>query len=211
MDSEKHAAESGFRRRDRFIITAMGLLVFAVTIVLFANEYTAEWRAYQGEFRAVVEQKFGAERARQVPSGLQQIWLAELQRVDRCMTCHLGIEWEGLEGAQNPYKSHPKEILNSHALSKFGCTSCHGGQGYATELAPAHGNVEHWEEPLLGSDLAKFYLVNDRKAMMQVNCNICHRYDRNYELRIPVSVPELDSLCVRSSRSLARAGLISTR
>ena len=37
---------------------------------------------------------------------------------------------------------------------------------------------EHWEQPLLASDLAKAYLVSDRRAMLETNCNICHRNDR---------------------------------
>ena len=34
-------------------------------------------------------------------------------------------------------------------FQEFGCTSCHGGQGFATTTAGAHGDVEHWDEPLL--------------------------------------------------------------
>jgi hypothetical protein len=64
---------------------------------------------------------------------LQQIWVKELDRVDRCTTCHLGIEWKGLENAPNPFRSHPAEILKSHPLNQFGCTVCHGGQGFATD------------------------------------------------------------------------------
>ena len=39
--------------------------------------------------------------------------------------------------------------------------------------------VEHWEEPLLGQDLGAAYsLVDNKAALMQMNCNTCHRYDR---------------------------------
>ena len=88
------------------------------------------------------------------------------------------VEWKGLENAPNPFKSHPQEILKSHPVDQFGCASCHGGQGYATDVDAAHGRVEHWEEPLLGKRLSDLYLVKDRKALMQINCNSCHRYDR---------------------------------
>jgi cytochrome c551/c552 len=103
----------------------------------------------------------------------------ELDRTDRCTTCHQGIEWKGLESAPNPYRTHPKEILDKHPISKYGCTICHGGQGYGTTVEAAHAiDSEHWEQPLLAADLAKTYLVSDREAMLQSNCNICHRYDR---------------------------------
>jgi len=47
------------------------------------------------------------------------------------------------------------------------------------DVAPAHGPVEHWEEPVLGSDLGESYGVAENKAALaQMNCNVCHRYDR---------------------------------
>jgi cytochrome c2 len=45
-------------------------------------------------------------------------------------------------------------------------------------MESAHGFVEHWEEPLMGKQVSDLYLIKDRRAMMQMNCNSCHRYDR---------------------------------
>lgn len=149
-----------------------------VTAYLYWSYFTPEWKDYQSEFRELVAEKFGAERAAQAPRGLQQIWARELGRVDRCTTCHQAIEWKGLDGAPNPFKAHPKEILEKHPVDQFGCTACHGGQGYATDVESAHGFVKHWEEPLLGKELGDLYLIKDKTALMQSNCNECHRYDR---------------------------------
>ena len=110
--------------------------------------------------------------------GLQQIWVEDLNRVDRCITCHQGLEWKGLISAAQPFKSHPQEILKKHPLNEYGCTVCHGGQGFATDMESAHGFVKHWDEPLMGKQVSDLYLVKDRRAMMQMNCNACHRYDR---------------------------------
>ncbi|MEK6757088.1 MAG: c-type cytochrome, partial [Bacteroidota bacterium] len=74
--------------------------------------------------------------------------------------------------------THPKDILEKHPINKFGCTTCHGGQGYATEMQTAHGFVEHWQQPLLGKELGEFYVMSDKKALTQMNCNICHRYEK---------------------------------
>jgi cytochrome c2 len=126
----------------------------------------------------MVAKKFGPDRAAQVPRGLQQIWAKDLDRVDRCTTCHQGMEWKGLDSAPNPFKGHPQEILKQHPLNQYGCTVCHGGQGYATDLESAHGFTPNWEDPLLGKQVSDLYLVKDKKAMMQMNCNVCHRYDR---------------------------------
>jgi cytochrome c2 len=153
-------------------------MLLLVTGFVFWDHAAPEWTGYQADFRELVAKRFGAARAAQIPSGLQQHWVKALDRVDRCTTCHQGIEWKGLENAPNPYKSHPQEILKSHPPDQFGCTACHGGQGYATDAVAAHGKVEHWEEPLLGKQLSDLYLVKDKKALMQVNCNACHRFDR---------------------------------
>jgi cytochrome c2 len=112
-------------------------------------------------------------------SGLQQVWVPDLGRADRCMTCHQAVQWAGFESAEEPFRTHPNEILKSHPIEKFGCTSCHGGQGWAVDVEPAHGPVEHWEEPVLGAALGESYgIVDNKRAMMQMNCNVCHRYDR---------------------------------
>lgn len=58
-----------------------------------------------------------------------------IARVDRCQTCHLSINRPGFENEPNPFKTHPRrEVLladNAHPPGKFGCTSCHDGQGVA--------------------------------------------------------------------------------
>jgi cytochrome c2 len=149
-----------------------------LTASVYLREVRTDWSDYQAEFRDFVAEKFGAERAEQVPAGIQQIWVEALDRVDRCTTCHQAVEWKGLENAPEPYRTHPTEILAKHPLNAFGCTSCHGGQGFSTTLPDAHGNVEHWEEPVLGKEIGEAYLVKNSKALMEMNCNSCHRYDR---------------------------------
>jgi cytochrome c2 len=139
------------------------------------------YRPYQKEFKGMVEERFGPERASAVPTGLQQIWLESADRVDRCGSCHLGITWEGFEDVEQPYTTHPRAPLENHPLEKFGCTLCHGGQGYATELPEAHGWVPHWEDPLLDPQLAEDYRITKPWAFMQYKCNVCHRFDRETE------------------------------
>jgi cbb3-type cytochrome oxidase cytochrome c subunit len=165
-------------RKDSILLYSFGGVVLIITAFVFWNYYTPEWKDYQDEFQDMVTTKFGPDRAALVPRGLQQIWARDLDRVDRCTTCHQGMEWKGLESAPNPFKSHPQEILKKHPLSEYGCTACHGGQGFATDLESAHGFTPNWEDPLLGKQVSDLYLIKDKKAMMQMNCNVCHRYDR---------------------------------
>src|SRR5205823_8170369 len=83
---------------------------------------------------------------------IQQIVLEEFDRsnfdkpvarVDRCMSCHAGINKPGFEDQPNPWKTHPHRelLLTKHPPEKFGCTPCHGGQAPAVNSPEtAHGN-----------------------------------------------------------------------
>jgi cytochrome c551/c552 len=163
--------------RDRLFLVLFGIALLVLTVYIFWAQSTPEWRGYQTEFKQVVAERFGEDRAASVPSGIQQIWIKELDRADRCVTCHLGVEWQGLENAPQPFTSHNREILEKHPLQKFGCTLCHNGQPYATTTQEAHGFVKDWETPVLGREVGEFYLLQDKMAMIQMNCNVCHRYE----------------------------------
>jgi cytochrome c2 len=167
-----------WQNRDALWIYSLGGAIVLLTAFLYWTYYQPEWKDYQADFRDLVEQRFGAARARQAPHGIQQTWVKDLNRVDRCGTCHLGTDWKGLESAPEPFRTHPKEILDQHPVSRYGCTLCHGGQGFATDTAKAHATSEaNWEKPVLGADLGKIYLISNRQALLQINCNLCHRYD----------------------------------
>jgi hypothetical protein len=61
-------------------------------------------------------------------------------KVDRCMTCHLGIDQKGYEDAPQPYTTHPEPELyvkGPHAVDKVGCTVCHQGRGRGTTFVTA--------------------------------------------------------------------------
>lgn len=88
-----------------------------------------------------------------------------IARVDRCESCHAAINKAGFDDAPNPYKTHPRreEIFSKHPPDKFGCTPCHQGQGAAVNSPEqAHGEVHHWDEPLL------------RGVKVQASCIKCH-------------------------------------
>jgi len=93
-----------------------------------------------------------------------------IARVDRCESCHIGINVAGFENTPehpvpNPYRTHPNRemILGKHPPEKFGCTPCHQGQGAnVNSPAGAHGEVIHWAEPLL------------RGEKVQSSCIKCH-------------------------------------
>ena len=110
-----------------------------------------------------------------------QINVAEVNIVDRCESCHMGIR-EPLKitpaamtpkGEKKPdeyaeaFVSHPEPgLLKTHDPDKFGCSPCHQGNGRATtSIEKAHGNYEHWLWPLFP------------KQNIEAGCQTCHSAD----------------------------------
>jgi mono/diheme cytochrome c family protein len=157
---------------------------------------------------------------------IQQVSLPEFDRnrfdqpvarVDRCQTCHLAINRPGFEKEPHPFRTHPRrEVLladSAHAPDKFGCTSCHEGQGVAVNsVMQAHGEVHLWEFPLLrGSkvqssctschlDVQKFaedapLLAEGQRLFEEVGCTGCHLV-KGYE-NIPKIAPSLKKISAK--------------
>ncbi|HVZ79362.1 MAG TPA: c-type cytochrome [bacterium] len=77
----------------------------------------------------------------------EDLYFAKTMRVDRCMSCHLGIDKKGFDEAHYPgipkvFRSHPNLELyvgstSPHPMEKVGCTVCHGGMGQALDFNTA--------------------------------------------------------------------------
>ncbi len=89
----------------------------------------------------------------QLPGLYQNINFTSVDRVDRCVTCHVAAARAGFdgEGWQEPFRSHPRLDLflsssSPHPYTRFGCTTCHGGLDRATNFARAGHSPEGEEE-----------------------------------------------------------------
>jgi|SRR5579862_277091 len=126
---------------------------------------------------------FGFEWQPKIPK-IQQVVLEEfdrnnfdkpIARVDRCTSCHAGINKVGFEDQPNPWKTHPDRdvLLGKHPPEKFGCTPCHNGQGPAVNSpATAHGNFVDEHGHLENVDFIEAPMLRGEK--MQANCIKCH-------------------------------------
>ncbi|MCL4558386.1 MAG: cytochrome c [Deltaproteobacteria bacterium] len=169
-------------KRDSWMLVIGGGLLFALTLVMIYKENNPGWKQYQSTFAHIASLTIGQDRARTIDRGIVQIYVPSLNRVDRCVTCHQGYDIPGMEKAREPFTTHPDlPFMKYHTFSKFGCTICHGGQGYATTVKAAHGLVEHWDEPLLDRNLGEKYGLEQPGHIMEINCNTCHRDNRNVE------------------------------
>ena len=159
------------------LIAAVALLAVGVAAIMY--DTGPDWKYYQSEFRTIVAERVADADLATLPAGIQQIWVEKLDRVDRCTTCHLGVTWRGLEDVEQPWTTHPMpEIFDDHRLEEFGCTVCHGGQGFALTEYDAHGFVEHWERPLLSDIAGSEYDPRKPPPLHEIQCNFCHRYER---------------------------------
>ena len=162
-------------RRLPQIFFALSFLALLLILAAVWQAGTPKWRTYQRNFRQLEAQ--GEPNAvtkaavLATPPQIRQVMLTGLQRVDRCTTCHLGVDDPTMKNAPEPFRYHTG--LGPHIPSKFGCTICHGGQGLATEKEAAHGNVQYWQTPLLS------------KEYIRASCGRCHK-----EGDVP-GVPEL--------------------
>ncbi len=122
----------------------------------------------------------------------RNVYNQPVARVDRCTSCHAGINKAGFEDEPNPFKTHPerKLYLGKHAIEKFGCTSCHQGQGAAVNsIEQAHGHVKYWLAPMHEGDAVQASCIGchadvridgaetiarGEKLFEQVGCIGCH-------------------------------------
>ena len=152
-------------RRLQQIFFALSLVAFVLILAAAWQANTPLWKTYQKKFLVLESQ--GEPNAvtkaavLNTPPEIHQVMLPGLQRVDRCTTCHLGVDDPTMKNAPEPFRYH--EGLGPHVSARFGCTICHGGQGLATEKDAAHGNVQFWETPLLA------------KEYIRASCGRCHK------------------------------------
>ena len=97
---------------------------------------------------------------------IKQHFIEDLDKVDRCMSCHIGIDNPTPNKLPPPYTSHPgySIYIENHPPRQFGCTICHQGQGRATTSPDkAHGDVEFWPKPMF------------KDSLTQASCLHCHQ------------------------------------
>ncbi len=212
-------------------------LWFAVSSVLFVSvlaispvkDYLREYRPYQRAYRKLLLDSAGSARevaeARSRPVRIHQFWIPEFEnRVDRCVTCHLGVENTAMAGAPRPFRLHPTTPHTPHDFGRFGCVICHRGQGRATSRAEAHGEVADWDRPLLplpyteascgrchlGDAVPEASLLSEGRAVMgRAGCFGCHRMEGHEGWRS--EAPDLSGMSQKTHAAWVRAWLRSPR
>jgi cytochrome c2 len=149
----------------KIAIYISGILLFISFIIILQDDFNQEWKQTQIRFQNIVENRFHSNEGNNFTfePGIKQVSVNGLKKIDRCQTCHLGINDSKYTKTENPFKFHPGNLLITHKSKEFGCTSCHQGQGYAvTYKKAAHNKLEFWNETML------------LKELIQASCGTCH-------------------------------------
>ena len=146
--------------RGAFVL--LSVLFAAVTVWAVVDETWVRrpWKTWQEAYARL-------KPSQSADIHIAQVVVPELAVVDRCPTCHAGIDDPTMAGPRVPrvLRVHPQRetLLRQHPIARFGCTPCHHGQGLALTAETAHGDGDlHWPEPLL------------RGPYVQSSCLGCH-------------------------------------
>ena len=110
---------------------------------------------------------------------------ASVPAVDRCTSCHLGIDNPSFEDAPQPFTTHPRLDLyitaaSPHSIDQFGCTSCHAGRARGTTfVSSSHtpGSLEQqkeWEEKYDWEKIHHWLQPMLPTKYTQASCFTCH-------------------------------------
>ena len=113
-------------------------------------------------------------------------YFTKVPKVDRCVTCHLGIDQTAFTDAPVPFKAHPRLDLflspdSPHPMEKFGCTSCHGGSGHSVSFTTAahtprnEEQAEEWQKKHHWHEMEYWNAKMLPMNYIEASCAKCHQ------------------------------------
>lgn len=172
MNVQRIDTKSIDRRLKIALLVVSSLTIGAIVVAALQENYFSDWHRYRRQYHELLELKADDEAGRTAAAlfdtGVAQNFVPELDTVDRCITCHAGVEDPRMTDVEQPFRKHAGRYLEFHDPAKFGCTVCHAGQGRATTTADAHGHVPHWDWPML------------ERQYVKSSCSKCHADDSLY-------------------------------
>jgi cbb3-type cytochrome c oxidase subunit III len=151
----------------RWLLLVASLVTVAFLIGAAVREnYLAQWKQVQRDYREILQEKATDDRGKELLGRfrieMKQAAVPALGAVDRCVSCHNGIDDPRMVDVEQPHRVHPGHILDKHPVDRFGCTVCHHGQGAALTFREAKADDEFWDYPLLPPQ------------MTEATCVTCH-------------------------------------
>jgi cytochrome c2 len=133
-----------------------------------------------------------------LPDVVDDVNFKTVPKMDRCTTCHLGIDNVAFEKYPQPFKTHPKleAYLGSkspHPIDRIGCTVCHEGMGQSVSFKDAshtptgEKQKEQWEKKYGWEEPHEWDYPMLPTKMTEASCAKCHKQ----EIYVPTA-PELN-------------------
>ncbi len=149
-----------------FFVLALAFL--CLQFYHFRLEFHPEWMRYQQDYLHYLKKKSEEPPFPKTDPDyhveVKQIIPDTFASVDRCTSCHVGIDDLLCADAPEPLTAHPGLYLANHPAKDFGCTWCHGGDGFGlTFEGAAHHPMGDFEDPMVGREL-----IGSR-------CGFCHK------------------------------------
>ncbi len=176
------------------LLFASSSSIVVLAVEAYRENYSGHWQEIQRSYRSVLHVNADTERERRsaasFETAIRQLFLPELQRIDRCTTCHLGVENPEMADAATPLSTHPGDLFKHHPVEKFGCTVCHQGEGRAITAESAHG----WDANDAPVKSAMTPLL--RNEAVYTSCGHCH-----YEIDLYGGQSDLYAVSFRAGSS----------
>ncbi len=147
------------------LLTSLVLWFALLSVALLAQVAWANYSQGKQPWQEYQRRYFQQEGLRDRTPQVVELTLAG-GRVERCLTCHVGIE----------------EISSSHPAQVFGCTSCHGGNGLSLDEKEAHTGLRGGGNP---ADLR----VAQASCGTGPNGEACHSGQSHPELNVVGRLP----------------------
>ena len=163
----------------RWLLLVASVVTIAYLVGAAVHEnYLAQWKVVQRQYQDILRQKATDDRGRELLAKfrieMKQASIPTLGAVDRCVTCHNGIDDPRMADIEQPHRTHPGHILDKHPVDRFGCTVCHHGQGAALTFREAKADDVFWDYPLLPPE------------MTEATCVACHDAGKLPSEQIPL-------------------------
>ena len=88
-------------------LICIGLLTYAPIDAFLLQEYHHHQRAYKALLIENASDGLERAEAETYPIQIRQLVLPDLERIDRCISCHVGIEDPNMADRPLPLRTHP--------------------------------------------------------------------------------------------------------
>ncbi|HUK34867.1 MAG TPA: c-type cytochrome [Vicinamibacterales bacterium] len=123
-----------------------------------------------------------------LPDVVDDVNFKTVPKMDRCTTCHLGIDKVGFEKYPQPFTTHPNldAYLGSkspHPIDRIGCTVCHEGMGQsvsfkdASHMPSGEKQKDAWEKKYGWEEPHEWDYPMLPTKMTEASCAKCHKQE----------------------------------